>query len=380
MPAPLRIGVVVGERSGDILGAGLMQAIQARFPDAEFTGIGGEQMLAIGFKSLFDQERLAVMGLIEPLKRLPELLSIRRQLFNHFANNPPDLFIGIDSPDFNLDLELKLKQQGVTTVHYVSPSVWAWRQGRVHKIAKAVDLILTLFPFEADFYQQHGVPVQFVGHPLADELAPVADSGSLREALAMEPDSTYLALLPGSREAEVRLVGPLLWQAAALCLHKLPNLKFIVPAANSARLEQIHEQLKGFSELPITVVAGQSQQVMAAANAVVMASGTTTLEALLLGKPMVVAYRMAWLSYKILSKLVKSKYISLPNLLADQPLVPELIQHDATPEAISAAILPLLIDGDERQVTLAEFDRIRKSLALNASTQAASAVLQLIGR
>ncbi|BFM06187.1 lipid-A-disaccharide synthase [Halioxenophilus aromaticivorans] len=378
MAKPLRFGLVVGERSGDILGAGLIQAIKQRHPDAQFEGIGGELMMAQGFDSWFDQERLAVMGLIEPLKRLPELLRIRKQLFQRFTANPPDVFIGVDSPDFNLDLELKLRKHGIKTVHYVSPSVWAWRQGRIKKIARAVDLMLTLLPFEASFYRQHNVPVKFVGHPLADELAPVDDIQAVRQRLALPCDEVPLvALLPGSREAEVRLVGPVMWQAALQALRQQPQLRFVVPAANAARLAQIKQQLAGHPDLPITVVQGQSTQVMAAANAVVMASGTTTLEALLLGKPMVVAYRMAPLSYAILARLVKSKYISLPNLLADKPLVPELIQDAATPEALAEQLLRILQPG-EQQVLKQEFSAIRQQLSLNASQEAAKAVLELV--
>ena len=378
MGKPLRFGLVVGERSGDILGAGLIKALKQRYPDAQFQGIGGELMIEQGFDSWFDQERLAVMGLVEPLKRLPELLSIRKQLAQRFSAHPPDVFIGIDSPDFNLDLELKLRLQGIKTVHYVSPSVWAWRQGRVKKIARAVDLMLTLLPFEADFYRQHEVPVKFVGHPLADDLAPVSEVSSLRQKLNLPlPERPLVALLPGSREAEVRLVGPILWAAARLCKAQQPNWQFVVPAANAARLAQIKQQLQAYADLPVTLIQGQSTDAMAAANAVVMASGTTTLEALLLGKPMVVAYKMAPLSYAILSRLVKSKYISLPNLLADKPLVPELIQNEATPQAV-AEQLQRIMSPSERQTLQAQFASIHQQLRLNASEQAAVAILELI--
>lgn len=375
---PLRFGLVVGERSGDILGSGLIKSIQSRHPDATFTGIGGELMIARGFDSLFDQERLAVMGLVEPLKRLPELLSIRKQLFKFFLDNPPDVFIGIDSPDFNLNLELKLRAVGIKTVHYVSPSVWAWRQNRVKKIARAVDLMLTLLPFEADFYRQHHVPVKFVGHPLADQLPVVENCDADREKLGLpQGEVPVVALMPGSREAEVRLLGPVLWQAAKLCLQDNPQITFVVPAANAALGQQINAQLAEFSDLPVTIKQGNSASVMAAADAIVMASGTTTLEALLLGKPMVVVYRMAWLSHAILSRLVKSKYISLPNLLAGKALVPELIQDAATPEAV-AQHLQRLLQGDKSEELREEFGRIRRQLQLNASEEAAMAVLELI--
>ena len=378
MGKPLRFGLVVGERSGDILGAGLIQALKQRHPDAVFQGIGGELMIEQGFDSWFDQERLAVMGLIEPLKRLPELLNIRKQLLQRFCQHPPDVFIGIDSPDFNLDLELKLRRRGIKTAHYVSPSVWAWRQGRIKKIAQAVDLMLTLLPFEADFYQQHQVPVKFVGHPLADKLAPPADIMAVRDRLDLDnPEQPLIALLPGSREAEVRLVGPVMWAAARLCWQRNPSWRFIVPAANSARAVQIQQQLQTESDLPITLVHGQSTEVMAAADAVVMASGTTTLEALLLGKPMVVAYKMAPLSYSILARLVKSKYISLPNLLADKPLVPELIQQAASADSVAAALTQIM-NACEQQTLRAQFASIHQRLRLNASAEAAQAILELI--
>lgn len=375
---PLRFGIVAGEKSGDILGAGLIKAIRSRHPEATFFGIGGELMIAQGFNSLFDQERLAIMGLVEPLKRLPELLSIRKQLFVHCCQHPPDVFIGIDSPDFNLDLELKIRQQGIKTVHYVSPSVWAWRQNRIKKIARAVDLMLTLLPFEAEFYRQHRVPVRFVGHPLADELAPVDNLAAVQAELGLVMgDGPLVALMPGSREAEVRLMGPVFWQAAELIWHSNPQIQFIVPAANGARHEQIQTQLEAYPDLPITVVLGQSAAVMSASSAVVMASGTTTLEALLLGKPMVVTYRMARLSFAILSRLVKANYISLPNLLADKALVPELIQDAATPHAIAEQV-PRLLEPEYQQSLMQAFDKIRSQLRLNASEQAAEAVLELI--
>ena len=380
MPKPLRVGIVVGEQSGDILGADLMRSLSSLSPNIEFIGIGGKRMVEAGCHSLYDQERLAVMGFVEPLKRLPELLSIRKSLFNYFSEQPPDVFIGIDAPDFNLDLELKLRQRGIKTVHYVSPSVWAWRQGRVKKIAKAVDLMLTLFPFEADFYRSHQVPVKFVGHPLADQLTPDVDIQKLRTELELDIDNPVLALLPGSREGEVRLIGPTFWQTAELCRKEIPTLQFIIPAASSARAEQIKSQLQMFPELPVKLLLHDSQKVMSAADAVLMASGTTTLEALLLGKPMVVAYKLAWLSYAILSRLVKSDFISLPNLLANRALVPELIQKEATPGAISTAILPLLERNDSSLATLAEFEKIRSSIKLNAGEQAATAVMELIHR
>jgi len=374
----LRIGIVVGEASGDILGAGLMTALLKRFPNATFEGVGGPRMEALGFHSLFPQDRLAVMGFIEPLKRLPELLSIRRNLRRHFTKNKPDVFIGIDSPDFNLSLEGDLKAEGVPTAHYVSPSVWAWRQKRIFKIARSVDLMLTLLPFEAAFYEQHEVPVKFVGHPLADDFPLEIDQQSARETLDIRANAQLVALLPGSRGGEVKLLGDVFIKTAQWCLQRNPNLQFIIPAANAARRAQLERQLANNLEMPIRIIDGQSQLVMQAADAVLMASGTTTLECLLLKRPMVVAYKMAPLSYAIISRLLKSKYVSLPNLLADQELVPEILQAQATPENLGEALIQYLNNTDAAQNLRSKFTDIHLQLRCNASEQAADAILQLI--
>lgn len=374
----LRIGIVVGEASGDILGSGLMKALKARYPDAVFEGIGGERMLAQGFHSFFPQERLAVMGIIEPLKRLFELLRIRRTLIEHFIANPPDVFIGIDSPDFNLTIEEKLRAAGIATVHYVSPSVWAWRQKRIVKIGRSVDLMLTLLPFEAKFYEQHSIPVCFVGHPLADELPLEVDVIGAREKLGIDLNTPLVALMPGSRGGEVKLLGPEFWKTAQWCLQRQPDLKFIVPAANAQRRQQIDEQLALHPQLPIQVVDGQSHEVMAAADAVMMASGTTTLEAMLLKKPMVVAYKMAWLSFAIISRLVKSKFFSLPNLLADKSLVPEILQKQVTPEVLGSELLSYFEQSQKAQGLRQTFYDMHVSLKRDASDRAADAIANLI--
>lgn len=378
--ASLRIGIVVGEASGDILGAGLMKAIQRRYPNARFEGIGGERMLKLGFTSFFPQERLAVMGLVEPLKRLPELLRIRKTLINHFIDNPPDVFIGIDSPDFNLTIEGKLKAAGIPAVHYVSPSVWAWRQKRIVKIAQSVDLMLTLLPFEAKFYQEHKVPVTFVGHPLADDIALDTDKVEARQALGLAEQGKLIALMPGSRGGEVKLLGPVFWQTARWLQNNYPDVKFVVPAANAQRRQQIEAQLAEQGDLPLTLIDGQSHEAMAAADAVLMASGTTTLEAMLLKRPMVVAYKLAALSFAIISRMVKSKYFSLPNLLADKPLVPELLQKQVTPEALGETLLGYLQQNEQAQSMTDAFYELHHQLRCNASEKAAQAVLALIGK
>ncbi|MAZ88464.1 MAG: lipid-A-disaccharide synthase [Cellvibrionaceae bacterium] len=378
MQKQIRIGMVVGEASGDILGAGLMVALRNRYPQAIFEGIGGERMIAAGFDSHFAQERLAVMGLVEPLKRLPELLRMRKQVVQHFIDHPPDVFIGIDSPDFNLTIEQRLKQHGIKTVHYVSPSVWAWRQKRIVKIAKSVDLMLTLLPFEAEFYQEHQVPVCFVGHPLADDIAMEPDQSRARARLQLDASQSLIALMPGSRGGEVKLLGPVFWQAAHWCLQRRPELHFVVPAANAQRRQQIEEQLQAIEPLPITVVDGQSHEVMEAADAVLMASGTTTLEAMLLKRPMVVAYRLAWLSFAIISRLVKSPFFSLPNLLAGKSLVPEILQKQVTPKRLGQEILKYFDNPEEAQQLRSEFVELHQSIRCNASEKAAEAVVQLI--
>lgn len=376
MSRPIRVALVAGEASGDILGSGLMQAIKQRHPGAEFIGVGGARMEAEGLKSYFPMERLAVMGLVEVLGRLFELLGRRRQLARDLIAAQPDVFIGIDAPDFNLGLELKLRRAGIKTVHYVSPSVWAWRQKRVLKIREACDLMLTLFPFEAQFYDEHKVPVRFVGHPLADAIPQQADRAAAREALDLPQDEPVVALMPGSRGGEVARLGELFLDAAIRLRALRPGIRFLLPCATPERREQLEQMLAG-RDLPLTLLNGRSHEALAACDAVLIASGTATLEALLYKRPMVVAYRVAPLTYRILKRLVKSPYISLPNLLAERLLVPELIQDAATPEALAQAVAPL-IDGG--QVQTEGFDVIHRALRRDASVSAADAVLKLAGR
>lgn len=374
----IHIGIVVGEASGDILGAALMVELRKRYPTAEFSGIGGPRMLELGFHSYFPQDRLAVMGLIEPLKRLPELLRIRKFLREHFTENPPAVFIGIDSPDFNISLEGALKDKGVKTVHYVSPSVWAWRQKRVFKIARSVDLMLALLPFEAAFYEKFNVPVEFVGHHLADEIPVDVDKYQARRELGIPEHARVVALLPGSRASEVERMGSLFMHSAVFCLEQDPELLFYIPAANSDRYRQLHLQLNDYVDFPLNLVNGNSHKVMAAADVVLLASGTVTLEAMLLKKPMVVAYKMAPLTFKILSWLIKSPFISLPNLLAGKKLVPELLQDDASPEKLSAAIINYFENPEETQQLCDTFAQMHGILKRNASERAADAIANLI--
>ncbi|MEL7558128.1 lipid-A-disaccharide synthase [Stutzerimonas chloritidismutans] len=375
MPRPLTVALVAGEASGDILGAGLMQALKTQHPTVEFVGVGGPRMEAQGLKSYFPQERLAVMGLVEVLGRLPELLGRRKRLLKTLLEVRPDVFIGIDAPDFNLDLALKLRRAGIKTVHYVSPSVWAWRQKRVLKIREACDLMLTLFPFEAKFYDDHQVAVRFVGHPLADTIPFISDRAEARASLNLPQDGLVVALMPGSRGGEVGRLGELFLAAADRLRSMRPGIRFVVPCASPERRAQLEQMLIG-RDLPLTLLDGRSHEALAACNAVLIASGTATLEALLYKRPMVVAYSVAPLTFRILKRLVKSPYVALPNLLAQRLLVPELLQDAATPDAMAQLLSPLLDNGDRQTEG---FDAIHRTLRCDASSQAADAVLELIG-
>ena len=375
----MRIGIVAGELSGDLLGAGLIDALRARHPDALIEGIGGPKMLAAGFQSHFPLETLSVMGLVEVLKHFSRIKKCRDSLRDHFLKHPPDVFIGIDAPDFNLGLEHILKAAGIPTVHYVSPSVWAWRQYRLRKIARACDLMLTVFPFEADYYKKHNIPVRFVGHTLADEIPLEVDRQAARARLNLPKDGILVALLPGSRENEVLQLGLPFLQTAAWLLAQRPDLQFIVPLASGDLKKLFLEQLKELKqELPLTLLAGQSRDAMAAADVVLMASGTASLEAMLLKRPVVVAYRLANLTYWLAKFLVNTTYFSLPNLLAQQRLVPEFIQHEVIPEELGAAVLHWLDNPAQVEVLKNLFGDLHQRLRLSANEEAANAVLSLL--
>lgn len=375
-------GIVAGEVSGDTLGAGLITALRERFPTARFVGICGPQMLAAGGDTLAPMERLSVMGLVEVLGRIKELFALRDQLLDEFAAQSIDIFIGIDAPDFNLRVEAALKQRGVPTVHYVSPSVWAWRQGRVKTIASAVDRVLCLLPFEKRFYDQHDVDAVFVGHPLADQLPLTPDQAGARRALGLADDATYVAVLPGSRGSEVRFLGATLFGAACLMQQQDPSLRFIVPAISAARRTEIEAVLKGIG-LKATIFddsrgASVGRDVMAASDVVLLASGTATLEAMLLKRPMVVAYRLHWLTWLIARWLVRIPFVSLPNLLAGRALVPELLQHAATPEAVAKEAIHWLKDNAYREERIGQFFALHQQLQRNASAMSADAVAEVL--
>lgn len=375
------IAIIAGEASGDILGAGLIRSLRKRYPKARFVGIGGDEMIAEGFHSLVPMERLSVMGLVEVLGRIRELFSIRARLLEYFFTTPPDVVIGIDSPDFTLAIERRCREAGIPSVHYVSPSVWAWRQKRIFKIAKSVDLMLTLFPFEARFYEEHNVPVAFVGHPLADRIPMQPDTGAARKALGLNLDQPVLAVLPGSRGGEVERLGTLFLEASRWLQGRRPDIQLVIPCVNRDREKQVEGLVEALEvKLPVTLVRGRSREVMAASDVVLLASGTATLEAMLLKRPMVVGYRLSNLSYKLLSRLVKVPWVALPNLLAQQGLVPELLQDDATPEALGAAVLERMENTEEREQLQQAFTELHESLRQNADERAATAISELMER
>ncbi|KAF0804114.1 lipid A disaccharide synthase [Alcanivorax xiamenensis] len=377
MDAPL-IALVAGEASGDILGAGLIEALRERYPEARFFGVGGERMIAAGFETLFPMEKLSVMGITEVLSHLPELFRLRRQLVDALLEKRPAVVITIDSPDFTLGVAKRAHAAGLRTVHYVSPSVWAWRQGRVKGIRRDVDLMLTLFPFEALFYEEHEVPVAFVGHPLADMIELDVDTAAARAELDLDEEGKWLAVLPGSRGGEVsQLMPPFL--DAMVRLHKdNPALRFVIPAANQARREQIEVALGAAPALPVTVMDGRSRTVMAAADVVLMASGTATLEGLLLKKPMVVGYRVGAVTYAIVSRLVKSEFVALPNLLCRKAMVPELIQHQLSGEAAAREVNRWLHEPRRVAALREDFARVHEALRGGASVKAADAIVGLL--
>ena len=374
---PLRIAIVAGEVSGDILAAGLMQELRQRIPDVEFIGIAGPRMQAQGIQTLFEMEELAVMGLVEVLARLPRLLAVRRQLIRELIANPPDLFIGVDAPDFNIGVELLLKRHGIKTVHYVSPSVWAWRQSRIHKIKAATDLVLAFLPFEKAFYDQHQAPCRFVGHTMADSVPMVSDREAACQRLGLDPTRRYLAVLPGSRHAEVELLAPIFLQACQLLRQSHPELEFVVPLVNGRRRHQFEAIVQQMAiEMPLHLFDGQARDVMAAGDAILLASGTATLEAMLVKRPMVVGYKVNALTYWIGQRLVKIRTFALPNLLAGRQLVPELIQDGCTPEAICQELTALL--AQDNSALLDQFTQLHQLIRCDADKQAAEAVLQLL--
>ncbi|WP_235974228.1 lipid-A-disaccharide synthase [Luteimonas deserti] len=379
--ATLRVALVAGEASGDLLGAGLIEQLRARHPDVEFAGVGGDAMRAAGMDTWHDASALAVMGLSEVLRHLPRLLGLRRGLRARLIDWRPDVFIGIDAPDFNLGLERTLKDRGIRTVHYVSPSIWAWREGRAAKIGRSADLVLCLFPMEPPIYAAHDVDARFVGHPLAEMLALEPDRAAARDALGLAHDAPVLAVLPGSRLGEIGRLGEVFLDAAARVAAALPGLRIVVPAANAACRAAIDALLAQprFAAMDVQVIDGQARTAMVASDVVLLASGTATLEALLAKRPMVVGYRIAPSTAFLvrLFKLMKVDRFSLPNVLAGRTIVPEFMQEACTPDNLSAAVLRWLRDPDAAAALQPVYRDLHLQLRQGASATAAEAVAGL---
>ncbi len=375
----MKFALVAGEASGDVLGAGLIRALKARVPDASFEGVAGPEMLAAGCEQWEAAESLAVMGLVEPLAHIPRLLRLRRELARRWRESPPDVFIGIDAPDFNLGLEKKLRKAGIRTAHYVSPTIWAWRPGRVKTVRKAADAVLCILPFEPPLYEQHGVKAVFVGHPKASVAPENVDMQAARRSLGVDADEV-VTLMPGSRTGEVRRIGGIIAAAAALIARARPDVRFVTPVAGSKLRPLIERQLadSGISDR-VQLVDGRSIEAMSAADVVLQASGTAVLEAALLQKPTVATYRVAPLTSWILRglRLLKLTHYTMPNLLTEEPLVPEFMQGEALPGPIADAVIALLDDPERRQSIARRFGRLRQELALDADQRAADAVLEL---
>jgi lipid-A-disaccharide synthase len=366
----LSIGIVAGEPSGDILGAEIILALRKRYPDAEFVGVGGPKMIQAGIKTLFPLEKLSVMGFTEVLMRLPELLRLRKFIKKYFLKNPPDVYVGIDAPDFNLPIETFLKKNNIKTAHVNSPTIWAWREKRILKIKKAVDLMLVLFPFEVKYYEKENIRVKYIGHVLAD-LIPLDPKPF--------PSHKNIALLPGSRAGEISYMGPTLLKAAKIIFKKYPDVKFLSPMANQDRFKQFEKQYKKIApELSLEITLGNTREIMEASSVVALSSGTATLEALLVNRPMVVLYQGSNLSYYIAKSLIKIKQVSLPNILSGENLVPELIQHNATPENIASHMDYYLNNPNKVSELQAKFTEIHKVLKCGSAERAAKAISELI--
>lgn len=377
IPRPIRVGIIAGEASGDILGAGLIKALKSQHPQISFVGIGGPLMIAEGCDSLEPMETLSVMGLVEVIRHIRPLLAVRNKIVQTFIDNPPDIFIGIDAPDFCLRVARKLKERGIKTVQYVSPSVWAWRQGRVHGIKKSVDTVLCLFPFEKAFYDRFDMHATFIGHTLADQYPMEPDTAGARETLNVPTESVCVALMPGSRLSEIERMLPLYLETAVGLLENHPELLFLIPAVNANCAKAIETQLSDYPQLNTRVIQGQSQVVMTAADALLMTSGTATLEAMLLKKPAVVSYRMSTVSWWLVKWLVKIEWAALPNLLAERELMPEFLQQAARAELLIPAMLACLEQG-YREDQIRAFQSQHERLRRDADQRAADAILALL--
>jgi lipid-A-disaccharide synthase len=375
-----RIGIVAGEASGDLLGAHLVKALKAKLPDAEFVGMGGPKMISAGVVSLFPMEKIAVMGYVEVLKRYFQITGIRRKLIRHFKNNPPDLFIGVDAPDFNLDIEKALKKRGIPTVHYVSPSIWAWRANRIHKIRAACSRVLALFPFEKEIYDRSEMDCAYVGHPLADLLPDSPDRAGMRRSMKLPQKARIFALLPGSRQSEIEYMADTFIRTAILLKEKWPDAIFLVPLSSRETRTLFEEALyrNQAEDMGFTLLFGHAVDAMIASDIVLVASGTATLEAALLKRPMVITYKMASFTYWIKKRKKYQPYVGLPNILAGKFVVPELLQEDATPENIARALINTLQDEEIVGKLDALFSDMHRSLKQNTSQKAVESVLSYL--
>ncbi|PYE35467.1 lipid-A-disaccharide synthase [Idiomarina fontislapidosi] len=374
---PVKVALVAGEHSGDILGAGVMVALKSRYPHIEFVGVGGPLMEQQGLSSFFPMEDLAIMGLAEVVRHLPKLLKHRKRLVEFLQQQKPDVFIGIDAPDFNLTVEKRLKASGIKTIHYVSPSVWAWRKGRIKGIKQAVDHVLCLLPFEKQFYDAHHLPATFVGHPLADAIPRQTDKADARALLNLPIAGQYIGVLPGSRKGELARMAPVFLQVCKALKKDRPDLKFIAPMVNQARADEFTALVaEANMQADVEICVGRSRDVMSACDYLLLTSGTVALEALLIKRPMVVAYRFTWLSYQVIKRLFHAPFFSLPNLLAGRAIVPELAQTDASVERITAHMTQLL--SEDNHALIEQFDTIHQQLDQSASEVAADVVVNIL--
>ena len=376
----IRIAIVAGEASGDLLGSHLVSALRARLPQAEFIGIGGPKMIAAGVHSFFPMEKLAVRGYVEAIKSLPRILAIRHQLKRKLRALQPQLFIGVDAPDFNLGLERYLRQRGIPTMHFASPSIWAWRGSRIHKIKRAVDHMLVLFPFEKALYDHAGIPATYVGHPLADVIPLDIDRQAARDQLKLSHDAIIVALLPGSRQSELALHADLFIQTALRLQEQMPDIQFLVPLATKETRRLFEEALyrHDAQDLRLVIIFGHAQETMAAADCVLVASGTATLEAALLKRPMVITYRVSKLTYRLMWSRRYLPYVGLPNVLAGRFVVPELLQVQATADNLAQAVRNWLQDKRASAALAGEFERMHLELRQNTAQRATNAVLALL--
>ena len=380
MPEPIEVGIVAGEASGDALGAHLIRALVERHPEMRFVGVGGPKMIGAGLDSWFPQEKLAVRGIVEVVRHLREITTIHREVVRRMRRNPPALFIGVDAPDTNLRIARKLRRSGINTAQYVSPTLWAWRPGRIKTIKAAISHMLVLFPFEEKVYREAGVPVTFVGHPLADEIPDEIDRELAREQLRIRGNHNVIAILPGSRQSEIELIAPTFLRAAKLIHAARPEVQFLAPFISRETLNMFEQALYDTDtrELPIQRMFGHSHEAMAAADVVLVASGTATLEAALLRRPMIIAYKLNPLTWRIARPMVKLKQVGLPNILAGEVIAPEFLQDDATPENIAQATLNLLDDKTVRSAVVSRCADLHLSLRRNAAQCAADALLPLL--